>query len=77
MSGVIIEPKSTICFHCDFDSGQREMDRCHHCDGTGSLLWAGKRAFPNTKEGYRQAVYVLNDPEHEREEATKCPQVTQ
>lgn len=64
---VVIEPKATTCFRCDFGSGQRGMDSCPTCDGTGSIFRVGKKAFPNTQEGYREAVYALNDPEGERE----------
>ncbi|MDR2891564.1 MAG: hypothetical protein LBV80_00535 [Deltaproteobacteria bacterium] len=28
---------TTPCPHCDFSSGQRGMDRCSHCDGTGRV----------------------------------------
>lgn len=49
------EPKPRACPRCDFSSGQRGMDRCHYCDGTGSVFLAGGRYHPNTKEGFEAA----------------------
>jgi hypothetical protein len=63
----IVEPKPSICGRCDFGSGQRGMDHCSTCDGTGSIFRVGLQVFPNTEEGYLEAVYALNDPEGERE----------
>lgn len=68
---VIIEPKPTMCFHCDFGSGMRGMDSCSKCRGTGSVFRIGQATYPNTKEGYRTAVYALNDPEGEREQKAR------
>lgn len=65
----IIEPKSITCFRCDFGSGQRGMDFCGRCGGTGSGFHVGPKFFPNTKQGYINATCALNDPEGEREEA--------
>lgn len=55
------EPKPTTCPFCDFGSGMRGMDRCAKCDGTGSVFRVGLRTFPNTKEGYDEAV-VASQP---------------
>lgn len=50
------EPKPRACPHCDFSSGQRGMDRCGLCKGTGSVFLAGGRYYANTKEGFEAAV---------------------
>ncbi len=69
---VIIEPKLTECFHCDFASGRRGMDRCGKCDGTGTLyrvLIPGKAArfFAGTEDGYADAVLYSNGDEGSEE----------
>jgi hypothetical protein len=51
-----IEPRPIRCRHCDFGTGQRGMDRCPKCDGTGSQLVYRGRLYPNTKEGYDRAI---------------------
>lgn len=43
------------CPFCDFSSGQRGMDRCAKCDGTGSVFLVNGRRFANTLEGYLEA----------------------
>jgi DnaJ-class molecular chaperone len=50
------EPKPQRCHRCDFGSGQRGMDRCPTCDGTGSVFFVNGQFFPNTKEGYEAAL---------------------
>jgi ribosomal protein L37AE/L43A len=55
------EPKPRACPHCDFSCGQRGMDRCHVCDGTGSVFLAGGRYHPNTEKGFNAAVRALED----------------
>lgn len=47
--------KPVGCDACDFCSGQRGMDTCGKCDGTGSVFWVNRRRFPNTKAGYINA----------------------
>lgn len=54
-----LEPKARQCPHCDFGSGQRGMDRCGRCDGTGSVFWVLGQRFPNTKRGYEMARAIL------------------
>ena len=54
------DPKARQCRHCDFGSGQRGMDRCAKCDGTGSQfvvvdVYGQRRVFPNTERGYKSA----------------------
>lgn len=49
------EPKPIACVHCDFSSGQRGMDTCGKCDGTGSLLAYHGRYYPNTEKGWKKA----------------------
>ena len=66
---VVIEPKAVACTHCDFGGGTRGMDRCAKCDGTGSVFRVGWVTYPNTKQGYIDAVCFLNDPEGEREKS--------
>ena len=44
---------------CDFSGGTRGMDRCHHCDGTGSLLRVGESYWPNTQDGFFEALAFL------------------
>lgn len=46
----------STCPYCDFGSGQRGMDSCGKCDGTGSLFWVGRKFFPNTELGYNEAI---------------------
>lgn len=57
------DPEPETCPHCDFGSGQRGMDSCGKCRGTGSVFrvvnpkhphesWI----FPNTKDGFEKAV---------------------
>ncbi len=61
------EPKARHCPHCDFSSGHRGMDRCHICDGTGSVFYVGDRYYPNTEKGFRAAIRTKNgddDAEH-------------
>lgn len=43
------------CGNCDFESGQRGMDRCSRCGGTGSAYLVGGVWFPNTDDGYVRA----------------------
>lgn len=43
------------CPHCDFGTGQRGMDSCGRCDGTGSIFRVGEKTYPNTKHGYLEA----------------------
>ena len=57
MSASIIKPAT--CNHCDLGSGQRGMDNCSKCDGTGSVFLVGVRSFPNTREGYEEALEAL------------------
>lgn len=42
------------CSHCDFSTGTRGMDRCSHCDGTGSqlIIRATGERFQNTEAGW-------------------------
>jgi hypothetical protein len=47
--------KPFACFHCDFSSGQRGMDRCSVCKGTGSIFVVHGKTFSNTEEGYNAA----------------------
>lgn len=51
------------CPHCDFSGGTRGMDRCHVCDGTGSVFWVYGRSYPNTEEGYNRALNALRREE--------------
>jgi hypothetical protein len=46
------------CHHCDFSSGQRGMDMCSKCDGSGGLLVhiPTKSWYANTKAGWDQMV---------------------
>lgn len=50
------EPQPKACWRCDFASGYRGMDRCHICDGTGSVFLVKGSYFPNTEAGFRAAV---------------------
>ena len=43
------------CIHCDFGSGQRGVDRCGKCNGTGSGFYVKNQFYPNTKNGYEKA----------------------
>ena len=45
-----------MCHHCDFGTGHRGMDRCHVCDGTGSVFWVAGKCFANTEGGHRLAL---------------------
>lgn len=44
--------------NCDFSSGTRGMDRCAHCDGTGSRLLHLPTGYhyPNTEAGWKRLV---------------------
>lgn len=53
------EPKPYNCWHCDFSSGRRGMDRCGKCDGTGSVFMVGQKLFPNTEKGYEDAKRAI------------------
>lgn len=53
-------PVAYPCGRCDFSSGQRGMDRCSACGGTGSVFKVLALSFPNTKEGYEKALKHLN-----------------
>ena len=44
------------CHHCDFGSGQRGMDRCGKCDGTGAQWAYGAQRFVGTSAGHIQAL---------------------
>jgi len=50
------EPMAQGCHRCDFGSGQRGMDRCATCDGTGSVFRVGAHYYPNTEDGYVDAA---------------------
>lgn len=50
------EIKPTMCSHCDFGLGRRGMDRCGRCKGTGSGFRVGLKFFPNTEQGYLEAL---------------------
>lgn len=50
------EPKARTCHRCDFGSGQRGMDRCATCKGTGSVFRVGTQYYPNTETGYVEAA---------------------
>lgn len=56
----LVDPKPRQCTHCDFGSGYRGMDRCGKCDGIGSVFRVNGKIFPNTQDGYREAVYEAN-----------------
>jgi hypothetical protein len=51
------------CGHCDFGTGQRGMDSCGRCDGTGSQLFVRgmPNRFPNTEQGYGDALRYLRE----------------
>jgi hypothetical protein len=55
------EPHPVRCNICDFGSGQRGMDRCSTCDGTGSMFVVNGRRFPNTEEGFNKALEAQNN----------------
>lgn len=44
------------CPHCDFSCGQRGMDRCGKCDGTGAIYRVNGKIYPNTQEGLDAAL---------------------
>lgn len=54
------DPQPVACGFCDFSSGQRGMDRCGKCDGTGSVFRVGLRIYPNTDQGFEKARAALN-----------------
>lgn len=60
MKVVPIVPRTVACTHCDFGTGQRGIDRCGKCDGTGSCFLCVVDGevlyFPNTREGYVKAM---------------------
>lgn len=56
----LVDVKPITCPRCDFGTGHRGMDWCSKCAGTGSVFWARGKMFPNTQEGYREAVYIAN-----------------
>lgn len=53
------EPVPKQCSHCDFGTGQRGMDSCGKCGGTGSVFWVAQQRFPNTESGYMAARALL------------------
>ncbi len=63
-------PIPTCCNHCDFHSGQRGMDRCAKCGGTGSQLLAANQRFPNTEQGYKAAIAAIDAAQ---QESPPCP----
>jgi hypothetical protein len=54
--GEVGDPIPQVCPHCDFGSGQRGMDRCAKCDGSGSVFLVKGKLFPNTEDGFKAAV---------------------
>ena len=50
------EPQPQVCPHCDFGSGQRGMDRCAKCDGSGSVFIVKGKLYPNTENGFKEAL---------------------
>lgn len=54
-------PAGISCPHCDFSGGTRGMDRCHICDGTGSVFRGCGRYYPNTQRGYIETLRALVD----------------
>ena len=38
--------------------GQKGMDHCHTCDGTGSIFDVDGVKYPNTAQGHQQAAYA-------------------
>ena len=60
IDGDYFEPGPRQCSHCDFGSGQRGMDRCSKCDGTGSVFFVAGQKFPNTEAGYLAARAILS-----------------
>jgi len=48
--------KPIPCPHCDFSRGTRGGDCCAKCGGTGSVFRAGSKIYPNTREGYDEAI---------------------
>ena len=59
------EPIPVSCPYCDFSRGTRGMDRCAKCKGTGSVFWVGNRTYPNTKEGYEDALKAMKRNDNE------------
>lgn len=57
----MIEPKPMTCNICDFGTGTRGMDRCSRCDGTGSVFFVRGHFYPNTKEGYENALFAQSE----------------
>ena len=49
------------CWFCDFGTGQRGMDLCGKRDGTGSVFVVNRKVFPNTAEGYADALLSQRD----------------
>lgn len=56
-------PLGATCPYCDFASDKKGMDRCTKCNGTGSVLHANNKQFPNTEDGYFDAIQELNKGE--------------
>jgi hypothetical protein len=55
---------ATSC-SCDFSMGTRGMDRCSKCDGTGSRLRVGELYWPNTRDGYIEALNTVRKQSHD------------
>lgn len=55
------DPIPEYCDRCDFSSGQRGMDRCAECDGTGSIFRVKGKTFPNTLAGYAWALAAMEE----------------
>ena len=54
---VVSELQPQTCWHCDFfGCGQRGMDRCPRCDGTGSVFIVGGATYPHTRDGFDRAT---------------------
>ena len=53
MSETELKPQS--CPRC-WGHGQKGMDYCHACDGTGSVFDVAGVQYPNTRAGYEQAA---------------------
>lgn len=54
-------PMPGVCPHCDFGTGQRGMDSCGKCQGTGSIFRVKGKLYPNTEDGYKRAFAALNE----------------
>lgn len=50
------EIKPAACIACDLASGQRGMDTCGKCQGTGSGFYVASAFYPNTQLGYLHAL---------------------